>query len=52
MLGGVHRETAKTLGAVESKADSVLSITAHGVAERITAPSQSCKTSARSHLPG
>ena len=31
MLGGAHRETAKTLGAVESKADSVLSVTAKEV---------------------
>jgi len=27
----VHRETAKTLGAVESKADSVLSVTSKEV---------------------
>ena len=34
------------------KADSALSVAARGVAERITVPTQSCKTSARSHLPG
>jgi len=40
MLGGVHRETAKTLGAVESKADSVLSATAKEMLAERHAPSK------------